>query len=374
MRWNVGFVGFGFIGKIHALAYRSLPFYYDETPGEYRFLKVCTSRPETAQRAKEKFGFREAVTDWREVVEDPEIQIVHVAQPNVFHRDVIMAAMEAGKHIYCEKPLTATWKEACEIAGRLSGYRAVSQMCVQNRFFAAVLHAAELAREGFPGEVLAFRGLYLHSGNLDPGKVLNWKATVDYGGGGVILDLAPHIVDLLQLLCGEVRAVFAEKRIAVRERSVRVGDREVGGPTAEDHAVLLLRLSEGRVGTVEVSKVATGSQDELRFEIHGTGGALAFNLMEPNVLRVFDQSRPHLGWQERPTGGNYKEKGTVPGKMAVGWVRGHVASLYNFLTAVARGEPTRPDLADGVRLQAVLHAAYESSNKGAWVEVPQVGG
>ncbi len=370
MKWNVGFVGFGFIGKVHALAYRSLPYYYDHPPGEYRFTRVATSRAETAQAAKERFHVDHATTDWREVIDDPAVQIVHVAHPNVYHREVLLAAMEAGKHIYCEKPLTATWAEAQDIAARLGAYGGVSQMCLQNRFFAATLKAAELVHQGFLGDILCFRGSYLHSGIVDPQKVLNWKATTAVGGGGVILDLGPHMVDLLQLLCGTCEAVFADKRIALARRRVRVGAQESAAPTAEDHAVMLLRLPSGVAGSAEVSKVATGTQDELSFELHGTGGAMAFDLMAPGTLRVFDQSRPGLGWQNLQTGGTYPEKGTVPGKMAVGWVRGHIASLYNFLSAVARGEPTEPDLRDGVQLQGVLDAAYRSSESGTWQAVP----
>jgi predicted dehydrogenase len=370
MRWNVGFIGFGFIGKVHALAYRSLPFYYDRVPGEFRFASVATSRPETARAAQETFGFERAVADWREIVDDPSIHIVHVAQPNVYHRDVLIAAMEAGKHIYCEKPLVAAWPEAQEVAMRLRRYTGVSQMCLQNRFFPATLKAFDLARDGLLGDILCFRGCYLHSGSVEASRVLNWKSTVEYGGGGVILDLGPHIIDLLQLLCGRCEAVFAHQRVALSDRKVRVGGKILPAATAEDHALMLMRLPGGAVGSVEVTKIATGTQDELRFEIHGTGGGLAFDLMKPGTLRVFEQSRPELGWQHMPTGGTYREKGTIPGKMAVGWVRGHVASLYNFASAVARNEPTRPDLRDGVQLQAVLEAAYRSAASGAWEDVP----
>lgn len=371
MKWNVGFIGFGMIGKVHAHAYRSLPVYYNEPPGEYNFAAVATSRQETAGEARVRFGFDRATTDWREIVEDPSIQIVHVAQPNIYHREVLLAAMEAGKHIYCEKPLTATWSEAREVEERLPSYRGISQMCLQNRFFAATLKAAELSRKGFLGEVLGFRGVYLHSGMLDPAKILNWKATVQYGGGGVINDLGPHILDLLQLLCGRFEGALAQKRLSFPDRKVRAGDSAVSAPDAEDHAVMLLRLPGGAVGTAEVSKVATGSQDELRFEVHGTGGALRFDLMRPHWIEVFDQKNPDRGWQQIPTGGTYDQKGAVQPKMAVGWVRAHIASLHNFLRAVAEGVPTRPDLGDGIQLQAVLDAVYRSAAAGEWTRVEE---
>lgn len=366
---RVGFIGCGFIGKVHAHAYRSLPAYYDRLPLDFRLATVATSRNETSERARDAFGFEAATTDWREVIDDPSITIVHIAQPNAFHRDTLLAAMAAGKHIYCEKPLTATWAEALDVHRALPRYSGVSQMCVQNRFFAAMLEADRLVREGLLGEVLALRAAYLHSGIVDPAKPLNWKATVEYGGGGVINDLGPHVIDLVELLAGPIDSVLAVTRTTFADREVRVAGRQDGAPSAEDHAVALLRLEGGATGSVEVSKVATGTQDELRIEVHGTTGALAFDLMEPHWLRVFDQRRPEMGWSRRPTGGHYRDTGAIPGKMATGWIRGHVASLHHFLSAVGRGEPTRPDLADGVRVQAVLDAAYRSSAAGAWCPV-----
>ncbi len=371
MALKVGFVGFGFIGKVHALSYRALPFYYDEIEEEVIFRAVATAREETALRARSRFGFERAGTDWKEVVEDPEVDIVHVVNPNVFHADVLCAAMELGKHIYCEKPLTASWDDALRVAEALQRYRGIARLCVQNRFFPATLHAAALARQGFFGDIVSFRGVYLHSGNLQPGKVLNWKARRDLGGGGVVLDLGPHIIDLLLLLCGEVEAVCAHMRVVEGGREVEAPARPPLTADAEDQAVLLLRLKNGAVGTVEVSKVAAGSEDDLRFEVHGTGGAVRFSLMQPNVLEVFDQRTPGSTWQRVWTAGNYPERGAVLGKMAVGWVRAHIASLYDFVTAVRRGKPSEPDLADGVRLQAILEAAYRSAERGSvWEQVP----
>ncbi|HNS00190.1 MAG TPA: Gfo/Idh/MocA family oxidoreductase [Planctomycetota bacterium] len=371
MRRRVGFIGFGFIGGVHAFAYRALPFHYERLPGEYELAAVATSRPETAEAARARGGFTRAARDWREIIEDPSIEIVHIATPNVYHREVLCAAIEAGKHIYCEKPLAATLAEARAVGAKLASYGGTSQMVLQNRFFAATVKAAELAREGFLGEVLCVRGAYLHSGTLDAHKALNWKATIAQGGGGVVNDLGPHILDLVELLAGPIDAVSAATRIALPDRRVVVGGADAGPPTAEDHAVALVRLAGGGTGTVEVSKVATGTLDELRIEVHGTGGALRFDLMTPNWLDVFDQRRPEEGWRRVPTIGNYPDKNALRGKNAIGWVRSHIACLYNFLCAAAEGRPAAPDLAAGIRLQALCDAVYRSAASGSWCAVEE---
>lgn len=371
MRRRVGFIGFGFIGRVHAFAYRALPFHYERLPGEYELAAVATSRPETAEAARARGGFTRAARDWREIIEDPSIEIVHIATPNALHREALCAAIDAGKHIYCEKPLAATLDGARAVGAKLASYRGTGQMVLQNRFFAATVKAAELAREGFLGDVLCARGSYLHSGTLDARKPLNWKSTVELGGGGVVNDLGPHLFDLLELLAGPIAEVSAATRISLPDRRVAVGGAETGAPTAEDHAVALLRLAGGGAGTAEVSKVAAGTLDELRIAVHGTGGAMRFDLMAPSWLDVFDQRRPDEGWHRLPAVGNYPDKNAIGGKNSIGWVRGHIACLYNFLCAAAEGRPASPDLAAGVRLQAVCDAVYRSAAAGSWCAVEE---
>ncbi len=356
---------------MHAFAYRALPFHYERLADSYELAAVATARPRSAEEARARFGFTRAADTWRSIVDDPSIDIVHVAQPNVYHKEVLCAAIDAGKHIYCEKPLAADLPEAREVGAKLASYRGTSQMVLQNRFFAATVKAAALAREGFLGDVLCVRAAYLHSGALDAAKPLNWKSTVALGGGGVVNDLGPHVIDLIELLCGPIAEACALTRIALPDRRVVIGGKDAGAPTAEDHAAALFKLARGGTGTLELSKAATGALDELKIEVHGTAGALRFDLMTPNWLDVYEQARPDLGWRRLPTLGNYPEPGAVPGKNAIGWVRGHIACLHNFLAAVADGRPARPDLADGVRLQAVLDALYRSAATRAWCTVPE---
>lgn len=370
MHWKVGIIGFGFIGKIHALAYQSLPYYYDRMPGRYELAAVATSRPETAEEAGRRFGFQKTTTHWQDLVSDPDIAIIHVAHPNRGHREVLLAAMAAGKHIYCEKPLTADWDEALAVHAALPDYSGISQVCVQNRFQAAMCEAAEKARQGFLGDIVAFRGVYLHSGNVSPGKVLNWKATLKASGGGVINDLAPHLFDMIQVLCGPIKAVSCEKRLTFPDRQVNHPTDRAARPNAEDHAVMMLKLANDAVGSAEVSKACTGKQDELSVTVHGTLGAIHFNLMDPYWLHVYDQRHPEQGWMAIPTGGHFPDTGAVPGKVPVGWMRGHIASLHHFLTGVAQGKPVKPDLADGVQLQGILHSAYRAAESGQWEQVP----
>jgi len=364
---RIGFVGFGFIGKVHAFGYRTFPFYYPSLP-EAVFQVVCTSREETARRAQKAYGFARATTDFRRVTEAPDVDVVHIATPNRYHRDALLSALAAGKHVYCEKPLVSNVEEAREVAAALATYSGTAQMVLQNRFSPAALRAKALAEEGFLGRLLSFRAAYLHAGSADPDAPLKWKLSKEEAGGGVLLDLGSHILDLVRHIGGEISEVACETTIAFSERPTPDGRQRVP-VEAEDLALITVRLADGALGTVEATKIATGTLDELRFEFHGTAGALRFNSMRPNWLEVYrsKEAEPSglTGWQALDTGNDFPPPAArFPGpKFALGWIRTHVACLAHFISAVAEGRPAEPSLADGVRLQEILDACYRSAGE-----------
>ena len=364
---RVGFHGFGFIGKVHAYGYRTLPFYYPDLP-RARFVSVCTSSGKTAREAKERFGFERATTDFRQVTEAADVDVVHIATPNRLHRDALLSALAAGKHVYCEKPLVASAREAREVEAALEGYKGTAQMVLQNRFFPATMRAHRLVGEGFLGELLSFRAAYLHAGSADPKAPLKWKLSKSEAGGGVLFDLGTHIIDLVRHLAGEFIEVDCRTKIAFSERPALDG----GGKLpveAEDLALITVRTAGGALGTVEATKIATGTLDELRFELHGTRGAMRFNSMRPSWLEVYSVGDP--GWKALQTAHAYPPPAAkFPGpKFALGWERTHVACLANFVGAVGEGRAAEPSLKVGVRLQEIMDACYRSAEEKRPVEV-----
>jgi len=375
-RLGVGMIGYGFMGRTHAFAHRTIPLYYDPPPALCALKAVCTSRPATARAAMAAGGFERCTTDPLEVIEAEDVDIVHICTPNTEHLPALRAAIQAGKHIYCEKPLTATLAEAEQVERMLPGYGATGRLVLQYRFLPATMRARQLVEEGFLGPVTHFRAAYLHSGSVDPEKAVNWKST-GAAGGGVIRDLGPHVLDLLHWLLGPLAAVNCVSRIWARSRPSADRPGESIAMDAEEAAAMLLRLPDGAFGSVEVSKIATGTEDELRFEVHGRHGAMRFNLMQPNYLEVYDGRLPEgefggrRGWQRIASVQKYPAPARFPGpKFSIGWVRAHVHSLYSFLAAVVEGRAGSPSLSDGVYLQRVLEAARRSAERGEWVELP----
>ncbi len=365
--FGVGIIGFGFMGRTHAYGHVNLPLFYDPTPCRTRLVGVATSRPETAEAARQAAGFEFATADWRALIERRDINIIHVCTPNKFHKEQVLAALAAGKHVYCDKPLCRNREETKEIEAALPAAGITHQMALHNRFFPATMRAKAMVEEGFLGEVLALRAVYLHSGSVDPNAPLKWKLDSELAGGGVLLDLGPHVLDLVQYLVGPVSVLDCRTQIAYPERPVFDDLKSSARVTAEDAAFLTVQTTNGALGHIEASKIATGAVDELRFEINGSRGALRFNLMEPNYLWVYDQTlpAPERGWRALETVQSYPPPAAFPPpKMSVGWLRGHAACLHSFLSAVARGEQAAPSLRVGVALQYLLAEAYECAGRG----------
>ena len=370
---RVGIIGFGFMGKTHTYGYKTIPLYYSDLPFKIKLVGVCDTVAEVAQKAKESLDFEFATNDPDEILKREDIDAVDVCTPNKYHKDAILKALDAGKHVYCDKPLATSYEEAKEIVSLLDRYDLVTQMALQYRFFPATMRAREIIQEGRIGKIMSFRACYLHSSAINPKKPLGWKQDKKFGGGGVLFDLGSHVLDIIYYLLGEYSSVFAKTEIVYRQRPDRNGN--MVDVEADDIAFLILRMKDGGIGTIEASKVATGVNDELRFEIHGDRGAIRFNLMEPNWLEYYDNTLPDV-----PLGGvkgyvriectqRYpKPGGDFPNpKFSIGWIRSHVHSLYNFVSCVYDKRQASPSFKDGAYIQHVMERAYQSDNEGKWV-------
>jgi predicted dehydrogenase len=371
---GVGIIGYGFMGKVHSYDYRSLPMHYDPAPVRIKLIGVADAVPARARMAVEQAGFEFGTTDWRELVERDDIQIIDICSPNASHADQLLAAIAAGKHIYCDKPLVGGEEAMARVEAPLRSYRGVGQMALQYRFYPATLRAKQLIDDGFVGKVVSFRGAYLHSGSVDPMKPMGWKQ-LKSEAGGVLYDMAPHIVDMMDYLVGPLASIYTQTHILYPQRPNAHG--EMVPVEAEDLMVMLAKLPSGTIGVIETSKIATGAEDELRFEIHGDQGALRFNSMDPNYLDAYDLRDTETplggerGWRRIGCVQRYDKPAGFPGpKFSIGWIRAHLHSLYAFLDSIATGRPTSPSLADGLNLQRMLAAAEKSVRTQTWQSLP----
>jgi predicted dehydrogenase len=372
---GVGIIGFGFMGKAHTYGYKTIPLYYGNLPFRIRLVGVCNRTLSVAENARDTLGFDFATDDINEIFNCKDIDVVNICTPNAHHKEAILGAIRSGKHIYCDKPLATNYSDAEEILRTLQGSKVIAQMALQNRFFPVSLRAKELIEEGRLGKILSFRASYLHSGSVDPNKPISWKQDQEIGGGGVLLDLGSHLLDLVYSLIGEYASLSAKTEIVYDKRPDK--NRNMVEIHAEDAVFMTVRMKNGSIGTIEASKIATGTNDELRMEIHGDKGALRFNLMDPNWLDFFDNTVPEqsLGGMRGYTRIECVQRYPQPGgdfpspKLSIGWIRSHVHSLYNFLSCLHEGKQAAPSLQDGAYIQYIMEKAYESDKKKLWLNL-----
>jgi predicted dehydrogenase len=369
---NIGIIGFGFMGKTHTYCYKNIPLYYDNLPFKIKLRGVCSRKMETADKAKNEFGFEYATDNMYQILEDEKINVISICTPNFLHKPALIAALQKGKHIYCEKPLAASYGEAKEIISACNGSESIAQVVLQNRFFPATMRAKQIIDEGRLGNILSFRACYLHSGSVDAKRPIGWKQEKEKGGG-VLFDMGVHIIDLIYYLLGEFDSLFCKTQILYKKRPDQQG--EMKSITADDASYLIFQMKNGAFGTVEASKIATGTNDELKFEIHGDKGALKFNLMEPSFLEFYDNTKPDSplggckGFTRIECVGRYNERSFPGPKYAVGWIRGHVHCLYSFLSCVAEGKKTAPSLYDAAYLQYVMEMGYKSAKSNTYIKL-----
>ncbi|RKY02694.1 hypothetical protein DRP77_07490 [Candidatus Poribacteria bacterium] len=373
---GIGVIGYGLMGKAHTYAYKVMGFHYDPPPARFKLVIVCTSREETAKRAAEHGGFRFYTADYMDVIERDDVDVVHCCVPNYLHREVVLAALRAGKHVYCEKPLATSLSEAAEMVEEVRKSGIIHRIGFQNRYSPAIMRAKMLIDEGFLGEPLSFRAGYLHPGYVDPNRPMSWRLDLRKSGGGALFDLGSHVIDLIGYLLGEYRSIFAALHTFIKRRPIAPGSNEYAEVRVDDLALLQARMKSGAMGTIEASRVATGSNDDLYLEIHGTEGAIRWSLMEPNWLYIYDARAPSeplggmRGFRRVETVGRYPGSRFPSPKSPIGWLRHHVECIRDFIDSIVKGELRPPTFEDGYRVQEVLEAATISSQRGQWVSLP----
>ena len=218
---TIGLIGYGGIGRVHGMAYRSLPFHYGLPADAVRIGGVATTRPESARAAAAELGCGFWTADYHELLARPEIEAVDICVPNHLHAAIVVAAAAAGKHIYCEKPLAMNVAEGQQMVAAAARAGVKTQMTFNFRFYPAVLRARQLIDAGFLGRIFSFRGRYYRSSYIDPHKPISWRQQKAIAGGGALFDIGSHILDMLYFLLGEFAAVQATLDTLIQERPVQ---------------------------------------------------------------------------------------------------------------------------------------------------------
>ena len=371
---GVGLIGTGFMGKSHALAYRAVRAVMGEVQ-DFRLEILCDTPAEKAARLADQFGFARASDDWRALVADPAIDIVSITTPNGLHREMALAALDAGKHVWCEKPMALTMADAVEMADAAA--RAGRKTQVGYNYIAnpAVTHAQRLIREGRIGRIVHIRGWVDEDYQADPDLPWTWRAKLADAGLGALGDLGCHLISMLWGLAGPIESLIAEVQTVHDSRPLPEGEGRAAVEN-EDIASALLRFESGVQGTFSASRSAWGRKNRLGWEVHGTRGMLCFEQERMNELLLYENEGPRgtQGFRTILTGPEHPPYGAfVPASgHQLGFNDLKVIELAGFLKAIEAGTTPPLDFQAALDFEAAIHAIALSGKEGRRVSLKEM--
>jgi predicted dehydrogenase len=378
-------VGYAFMGAAHSVAWRTVNRVFD-LPASARMAVICGRDAEQVQAAAARLGWAESMTDWRALIARDDIDVIDICTPGDSHAEIALAALAAGKHVLCEKPLANTVEEArtmvaAAAAARANGVR--SMVGFNYRRVPAVAYMRELIATGRLGTIRHVRAVYLQDWIVDPSFPLVWRLQKEKAGSGALGDIGAHIIDLTQYVTGQTLVgVSGLTETFVKERPLpsassglsASGSSAMGPVTVDDAAVFMGRLESGALATYEATRFATGRKNGLRVEVNGSLGSVAFDLERLNELEYYDADRPagEQGFTRilvtEPTH-PYMSAWWPPGHI-IGYEHSFTHEMRDFISAIGAGADPSPSFEDGLQVQLVLDAVAQSAAaKSSWVPV-----
>ncbi|GIF00130.1 Gfo/Idh/MocA family protein [Paractinoplanes rishiriensis] len=385
---RVGMVGYAFMGAAHSVAWRTVNHAFD-LPLPARMTVVCGRSTPAVSAAAAKLGWESYSTDWREVIARDDVDLIDICTPGDTHAEIALAALAAGKHVMCEKPLANTVAEAREmaVAAAAAQARGIRSMCGFNyRRVPAVALMRQMVAAGQIGTIRHVRAAYLQDWIVDPEFPLVWRLRKEVAGSGALGDIGAHIIDLTQYVTGQsIRSVSALTETFVKSRPLPAassglsasGDASARGEvTVDDAALFLARLDGGAVATYEATRFATGRKNGLRVELNGSLGSLVFEFERMNELQFYDATRPaaEQGFTrilvtepDHP----YMDAWWPPGHL-IGYEHSFTHEMRDLIEAIATGADPAPSFSDALQVQLVLDAVSKSAESSLWTEVEPV--
>ena len=382
---RVAMIGYGFMGAAHSQGWRTAPRVFD-LPAEPEMAVIVGRNAEAVADAAAKWGWAESATDWREVIARDDIDVVDIVTPGDSHAEIAIAALEAGKHVLCEKPLANTVAEAeamADAAARAAARGIRAMVGFTYRRVPAVTFLRDLIAQGAVGRIAQVRASYRQDWLVDPEMPLAWRLQKEHAGSGALGDIGAHAIDLAQFVTGmKLEKVSGVIDTIVKQRPLQGSGSGLSGTAAEgygevtvdDVAIFTGRFDSGVLGSFEATRFATGRKNALSIEVSGDKGALAFDLEDLNALWFYDRTAPSQ------TQGFTRILVTEPEHpyVAAWWPAGHMLGyehgfshqVKDLVDGIVEGTDPHPTFAEGLQVQRVLAAIEQSSaDDSAWVRV-----
>lgn len=370
---RIGLIGAGFMGKCHANAFRTVAGLFD-LPVEPELHLLADVDEATARRSADALGFPRSTGDWRELAGDPEVDIVAITAPNALHAEMAFAAFEAGKAVYCEKPLSVDTPSARAMRDAAAAAGACTLVGFAYLKNPMLKLAREIVASGEIGEAASFRGIHAEDYMADPASPHSFRT--DPAGGGALFDLGSHVVSVARYLLGPIVSVNGATATIHSSRPDAADPGAMRPVEVDDRAVFLAEFESGITGTIEANWAAAGRKMQLAFEVAGTRGSIAFTQERMNELLLYpaDGARGRRGFTRIEAGPDHPPYGKLcpaPGHQ-LGYNELKVIEVAELLDAYAGDRPAHPDFAEGYEVQRTVDAALVSARERRWVDVASV--
>lgn len=381
---NVALVGYKFMGKAHSNAYSSLSMFFQ--PDAVPVMKVLVGRDRAwVTKAAKQFGWEEVETDYRKVLKRDDIDLIDITAPSDAHEEIGIAAAEAKKDIFCEKPLALTLEGAKRMLAAARANKVKHMVNFNYRTCPAVALAKQMIDKGLLGTIYHWRSVYLQDWIVDPSFPLVWRLDKKVAGSGSLGDLAAHSIDMAHFLVGDIAEVCGELKTFVKKRPIvetmegisakAAKTAKMGTVTVDDAALFLARFANGAVGTFEATRFAPGRRNHNKFEINGSKGSVVFNFERMNELEYYNANDPEglQGFRliQATDSSHPYMKAWWPPAHIIGYEHTFIHQLYNLMQTLAKNKMPSPNFEDGVKCQAVLHTVEQSAKEHAWMKVPK---
>jgi len=386
---RVGLVGYAFMGRTHSNAYRQIPFYFPEIESKPVLKVLCGRSPEPLAQAAAIMGWEDTETDFDALVARDDIDLIDITTPNNVHVEMAIKAAQAGKHVFCEKPLAMSLAEARQAQEAVEAAGVVNMICYNYRRAPAISLAKQMINDGALGTIYHWRSQYLQDWLVDPQTPAVWRTQKEIAGSGALGDLLAHSIDLALWLVGDIDRVCCDMETFIEERPPLGGIDATLGASAgagdnvevdvDDGVVALARFANGALGTMEATRFAPGHRNYNFFEINGSQGSLRFNLERMNELEYYGCADPdgqqgfrviqategvHPFMSVPDGGGRYWPPGHI-----IGYEHTFINTVADLLKGIEAGESPAPTFADAVKTQAILEACENSADAGGWMQV-----
>jgi len=383
---RIGVVGAGWMGRAHATAFRSVPMVFGREPAVPVLDMVADVNEDAARSLAESFDFRRAVGDWRAVIADPDIDVIDITTPNNLHPEIAIAAAEAGKHIYCEKPMANSAGEARKMMEAAETAGVVTLVGFNYLKNPAQGFARDVIARGDIGEVNLFRGTFDQDFMSDPDVPFSWRQDRSIAGSGALGDMASHTLSFSQYLVGDIEEVCGMTATFIKERRVAASGSGHGarataeapsrGVENDDICQFLIRYQSGALGAIEASRIGTGRKLWLTYEIQGSQGALFYTQERMNELHLYrhTESSDERGYKTifaGPDHPNYAAFFPIAG-VGLGYNDQKIIEAHDLVVAVATGGKAFPDFRFGLEINRVVDAVLRSVAERRWVSVSEI--